>query len=125
MKRIIAILLAFSISGCASMFTGTTSIINVTSYPSGAECDIANHKVITPNNITLKKSVDDLTVSCQKEGYIPNSEKVESLFNGVTVLNLFFGVGIVVGLIVDFSTGAAWKYNDQINVNLNKKIENL
>ncbi|MGZ5055355.1 MAG: hypothetical protein ACXWAT_10500 [Methylobacter sp.] len=121
MKKIIAIVLAFNISGCASMFTGTSSVVNVTSYPAGAECDITGHKVVTPNNVTLKKSASDLSINCVKDGYDPGSARVESTFNGVTILNIFWGLGVVVGLLVDFSTGAAWNYSDQVNVVLPKK----
>ncbi len=100
---------------------GTTSNINVTSTPSGADCDITGHGVHTPGNVVLSKSHSDLIVNCQKEGYESGSSSVPSTFNATSLVNILTGYGLVLGFIIDFSTGAAWKYVDQVNVNLIEK----
>ena len=120
-KTIIATTLLLTLSGCASMFTGTTSNINVTSTPAGADCDIIGHGVHTPGNIVLSKSHSDVTVNCQKEGYEPASSPVPSTFNTTSLVNILTGYGLVIGFIIDFSTGAAWEYVDHVNVNLIEK----
>ena len=88
LKKIISVIVALSIStistGCASMFTGTTSNINVTSTPTGADCDVTGHGVHTPGNIVLEKSSSDLTITCQKEGFEDGSSKIISSFNTTT-----------------------------------------
>ena len=125
LKKIISVIVALSIStistGCASMFTGTTSNINVTSTPTGADCDVTGHGVHTPGNIVLEKSSSDLTITCQKEGFEDGSSKIISSFNTTSLVNILTVYGMVLGFIVDFSTGAAWEYTNQVNVNLIKK----
>ena len=127
LKKIISVILVLSIStintGCASMFTGTTSNINVTSTPTGADCDVTGHGVHTPGNVVLEKSSSDLTVTCQKEGYEDGSSRIISSFNTTSLVNILTGYGMVLGFIIDFSTGAAWEYNNQVNVNLIKKAK--
>jgi hypothetical protein len=44
-----------------------------------------------------------------------------SSFNTTSLVNILTGYGLVIGFIVDFSTGADWEYNNQVNVNLIKK----
>lgn len=113
--------IAVNLSGCAAMFTGTTSNINVTSTPSGADCDLTGHGVHTPGNVVLPKSSSDVTVNCQKEGYEVGSSKIASSFNTTSLVNILTGYGLVIGFIVDFATGAAWEYADHVNVNLIEK----
>ena len=54
-KKIIPVIVMLSVAmlstGCASMFTGTTSNINVTSTPTGADCNVTGHGVHTPGNV--------------------------------------------------------------------------
>jgi len=119
--KALLIFLTINLSGCAAMFSGTTSNINVTSTPTGADCDITGHGVHTPGNVVLPKSVNDLIVNCQKEGFEPGTSSVPSTFNATTLVNILTGYGLVIGFIVDFSTGAAWKYVDHVNVNLIEK----
>jgi hypothetical protein len=107
--------------GCASMFSGTTSNVNVTSTPTGADCNVTGHGVHTPGNLVLEKTHSDLTINCQKEGYEDGSAKLISSFNTTSLVNILTLYGMVIGFIVDFSTGAAWEYANQVNVNLVKK----
>ena len=121
MKKLVLVCAALSLNGCASMFTGTTSIVNVTSTPTGADCDIAGRGVHTPGNVSLSKSGDDLIANCQKEGHVPGSTRVESSFNAVTLLDTFLGIPGALAYIIDFSSGAAWEYPDHVNINLIKE----
>ena len=125
-KKIISLVLAVSVvmltTGCASMFSGTTSNVNVTSTPTGADCNVLGHGVHTPGNLVLEKTHSDLTINCQKEGYADGSAKIISSFNTTSLVNILTLYGMVIGFIVDFSTGAAWEYTNQVNVNLVKKV---
>ncbi len=125
-KKIISFVLIFSVvmlaTGCASMFSGTTSNVNVTSTPTGADCNVTGHGVHTPGNIVLEKTHSDLTINCQKEGYADGSAKIISSFNTTSLVNILTLYGMIIGFIVDFSTGAAWEYTNQVNVNLVKKV---
>lgn len=124
-KQIISAILSISLisltTGCASMFTGTTSNINVTSTPPGADCNVTGHGVHTPGNLVLEKSHSDLTINCQKDGYDDASSAIISSFNTTSLVNILTVYGMVIGFIVDFSTGAAWEYSNQVNINLVKK----
>lgn len=125
-KKIISFVLIVSVvmlaTGCASMFSGTTSNVNVTSTPTGADCNVTGHGVHTPGNIVLEKTHSDLTINCQKEGYADGSAKIISSFNTTSLVNILTLYGMIIGFIVDFSTGAAWEYTNQVNVNLVKKV---
>ena len=125
-KKIISLVLIVSVvmltTGCASMFSGTTSNVNVTSTPTGADCNVTGHGVHTPGNIVLEKTHSDLTINCQKEGYADGSAKIISSFNTTSLVNILTLYGMIIGFIVDFSTGAAWEYTNQVNVNLVKKV---
>jgi hypothetical protein len=121
MKKLVLVCAVLNMTGCASMFTGTSSIVNVTSTPSGADCDIAGRGVHTPGNVSLSKSGDDLIANCQKEGYLPGSTRVESSFNAVTLLDTFLGIPGALAYIIDFSTGAAFEYPEQVSINLLKE----
>jgi hypothetical protein len=124
-KKMILICAVISVimltTGCASMFSGTTSIVNVTSTPTGADCNVTGHGVHTPGNLVLEKTHSDLTINCQKEGYEDGSAKIISSFNTTSLVNILTLYGMVIGFVVDFSTGAAWEYANQVNVNLVKK----
>lgn len=121
MKKLVLVCAALSLNGCASMFTGTTSVVNVTSTPSGADCDLAGRGVHTPGNVSLSKSSNDIVANCQKEGYLPGTTRVESSFNAVTLLDTFLGIPGALAYIIDFSTGAAFEYPEQVSVNLLKE----
>lgn len=121
MNKLTTICVALSLSGCASMFTGTTSTINVTSTPTGADCDLAGHGVHTPGNVVISKSPDDIMANCQKEGYLSGSTRVESSFNPVTLVDTLLVLPGVLAYIIDFSTGAAFEYPEQISINLVKE----
>jgi hypothetical protein len=121
MNKLALSVAVLSLSGCASMFTGTTSNVNVTSTPSGADCDIAGRGVHTPGNVSLPKSSNDLAANCQKEGYQPASTLVVSSFNPVTLLDTLLGIPGALAYIIDFSSGAAFEYEDHINLNLIKE----
>ena len=110
-------------TGCAAMFTGTTNNINVTSTPSGADCDVSGHGVHTPGNVVIAKSSNNLSVVCQKEGYETGTSGAESTFNTVSLVNILTGYGLVIGFIIDFATGAAWEYPSHVNVNLPAKTK--
>ena len=121
--KLLPLILCLSIlnTGCASIFNGTTAHINVTSTPSGADCDLAGYGVHTPGTISIPKSSADLTVNCQKENYLPGSAPVPSTYNTTSLVNILLIYLVLIGTVVDFATGAAWDYPSHVNVNLIEK----
>ena len=71
MKKTALLCSALTLAGCASMFTGKTSVVNVTSTPTGADCDLAGHGVHTPGNVVLSKSGDDVMAKDTVKNNIP------------------------------------------------------
>ncbi len=62
--------------GCASRSEGTDQTITVETSPTGANCrfyrqatGIVLDQVITPGDVVVEKTEDDMTVECEKEGY--------------------------------------------------------
>jgi hypothetical protein len=122
-KKIIAGLLSvvilITVFSCASIVNGTKQDVRINSDPTGAQVSINGVKYTTPAVIKLKRgSKHSLTFT--KEGYEPVTLKIDKKFNSWVFGNLIFGG--VIGLIVDFSNGAAYKLSpDQVNAKLNKK----
>jgi len=107
------------LSGCATMFSGTTQQVNFSSTPSGAKLFVDNQELATPATLTLKRK-DRPRVTSQKEGY---KDQVLDLtihgtdINSTTWLN-FFNLGY--GFIVDWATGAFWEFRDNNHVVLER-----
>jgi hypothetical protein len=63
------------LTGCASIFEGTTQQISVTTNPAGARCTFWRNGTLisdiaaTPGSVTIRKTRDDLTIVCDKRGY--------------------------------------------------------
>ncbi len=112
-------------SGCASIVNGQNKPVSVTTGDvQGATCALQNNKgkwfvSSTPGSVTVRRSYQDLTVDCEKKGYIPTDQKVASKTKGMAFGNLVFGG--VIGAGVDMADGAAYDYPNEINLNLHKK----
>jgi len=122
-----------AIVGCASIVSGTRQNIVINSVPSGAQVKIVRFgatqaKVVdwegmTPSIVPLKRKYDYL-VNVSVQGYKTAEVILESGSNGWVWGNLVFG-GII-GLIVDFSNGAAKKLKpNEISVTLAKITDTM
>lgn len=121
-----ALLLFFSLTGCASITTGTTQPMAVETRLSsgqdvpGAYCRLTNSKgtwfVTTPGTVTIHRATAaPLAIECNKDGHEQlgvSSTKPKS--KGMTWGNLLFGG--VIGVITDSVTGAAGYYPSPITV---------
>lgn len=125
MKSYIAVTALALLSGCASIASGTTQEIAVTSSPTGATCDVSRQgmtlqQITTPASPMIKKSKYDLSIQCSKSGYqnaaVIDPSGVEPWVFG----NILFG-GLI-GLIIDVSDGAQNHYDTTMNVNLPANI---
>ena len=116
--RLAVVAIACSVGGCASIVTGTTQQLAVTSSPSGARCDLTREgaslgSVETPNTIEVSKSAYSIAVNCAGQG-LRGQAIVQSELQAATFGNAL--VGGVVGVGVDMATGAAHKYPANVNV---------
>jgi len=129
MKKLCVLLAmgAISVSGCASIVSKSSWPVTVQSNPSGAKCEVVKesgvkiHTGETPMTITLDSgsgyfSSAKYMINCSKDGKQASSE-LSSHFNGWYVGNIVFG-GLIGLLIVDPATGAMWRMDDTMIVNI-------
>lgn len=118
--RLMAILGLSLTSACASIVTGTSQTVAVTTEPSGAACTLKRGDTIvgivntTPGTVRIDKSKDSIVVLCMKEGHDEGSETLTSDFQGATLGNIL--IGGVIGLAIDAGSGALNKYPEEIGV---------
>lgn len=82
-----------SLTGCATIFTGSRQNVRINSYPSGAGIFLNGDSLgVTPGRVRLKKGFDAKVLVLKKSGYQDKEFHVESAFNPVTLLDVFIGV---------------------------------
>ncbi|MBX9585699.1 MAG: hypothetical protein K2X50_00430 [Gammaproteobacteria bacterium] len=114
-----------TLSGCATVFTGTTQSIQVQAVDSGthnlisgARCTVidgqgAEFVVGTnPGSVILTKGKGALNVRCVRPGYVQKQVGVGQSFNAWTIVNVLFWPGV----LVDAVTGAIQQYPSHITV---------
>jgi hypothetical protein len=109
------------LSGCASIFEGTTQQISVTTTPAGARCTFWRNGTLisdiasTPGSTTIRKTKDDLTIVCDKRGYGTAAYINHSGLAMATFANILTG-----GLAwaYDSTRGADNKYEGQVSLAL-------
>ena len=98
------VLVAILLSGCATIVSGTTQKLNVSSQPSGAEAKVDNTiSAKTPAVFTLERRSDH-TIEISKEGYKSATIMIKRTFNGMATGNILLG-GII-GAGVDAASGS-------------------
>ncbi|MFO1206191.1 MAG: hypothetical protein U1E63_10755 [Burkholderiales bacterium] len=108
--------------GCATLTTSSSQTVTVQTEPGGAVCTfVRDGEVVglvnpTPGTLAVSKSRRDMTVRCDKEGYLEATGTVGSRFQAMTFGNILFG-GLV-GVVIDASSGAMTKYEPQITITL-------
>lgn len=115
------------LAGCASIASGTSQEILVSTEPAGAECIITrNGEEIgrinpTPGTITVEKSRHDLKISCSKQDYYRAEALDKSGTEPWTYGNIAIGIAFFGGFIghgIDRVTGASNHYDEEVTVTL-------
>ena len=97
----------FVSSGCATIVSGTTQKVSLSSQPSGADAKAdGNITVKTPAIITLDRKLDH-TIEFSKEGYKTATVFVRRAFNEMATGNILLG-GII-GAGIDAASGSGNK----------------
>jgi len=110
---------------CATVTQGTKQQIFFDTSPSGAICTIMRsgktlyRNVAVPQALQIGKDKDPLVITCEKEGYKEATIDTSSNLQGWTAGNLLIGGGL--GIAIDFASGAARLYPDQITILLEKE----
>lgn len=106
-----------SLTGCASIVSGTNQIVSVetlqaTGKVDGASCKLENDKgvyyVTTPGTVTVRRAYGDMSVRCEKPGMEAGIATIKSSTKGMAFGNVVFGG--VIGAGVDMASGAAYDY---------------
>lgn len=125
--RGIGAVLLLSLAGCASMISGTSESVQVSTVPAGAVCVLERGglvvgQVYAPGSVTVKKSKDPINVHCNKEGYYETDQVCNVGACGWVAGNIVWGlIGAPIGVITDVSTGAVNDYDDSVTVVLQPK----
>ena len=93
-------------AGCATVTTGTTDVITMSSVPEGATIEVDGRTYQTPVSVTLSRT-RSYDVVIRKDGYLPAHRVISRVGNTATEGNLL--VGGIVGILTDQSTGAAFR----------------
>lgn len=103
LKLLTVLSLILSTAGCASVAGDNTRTVKVTSKPSGAAVYVDNQNYgVTPTTITLPNDIyGGKVVSVKKPGYQEQVKTVNTKFQNVALLDVFFWPSF----IVDGATG--------------------
>jgi len=122
-KQAIVLALVCGLSACASIVGGTHQQLTVKTRSAGqdivgANCTVSNQRgsqnVTTPGTVTVHRDSGPLDVHCAKDGAPVGEQEFDSSVRGMVWGNLVFG-GLV-GIIVDFSNGAARHYPNVLTI---------
>lgn len=118
-------------SGCASIVSGHNQSLSVQTRSktgtqvAGANCKLSNDKGVwfltTPGTTTVHRSMRDITLLCEKEGFEAGLLSSKSSTKPMAFGNILFGG--VIGAGVDIATGAAYDYPELIVVEMGQVLE--
>lgn len=120
MKYLCVAMLCVSLSGCATIITGTTQKVPITSDPSGARLDVDGQCAFTTPVILKMERKSDHILVFSKEGYHQQTVTLLHTLSGAVCANVL-GTGLL-GWGVDAGTGAQYKLvPERVNVQLTEK----
>lgn len=118
--------LGAAVSGCATVFEGTSQEITVVTNPPGASCSFERQGMQvgaiakTPGTANIRKSKYDIIVKCDKPGYQQGQyldhSGVSAAIAGNVAADLLLTWGV--SSIVDSADGADNKYESAVNMTL-------
>jgi uncharacterized protein YceK len=122
----IGCVLAVCLSGCATVFEGTSQQISVITNPSGALCVFerqgfeVGRVVETPGTANIRKSKYDLMIKCSKPGFQDANYLNHSGTTATIAANVAADIILTAGLssIVDSADGADNKYDTAVNISM-------
>jgi len=108
----------FLASGCATVISGDETDTQITSDPSGAECELTgddyNTIVRTPANVELDSDAAPVMIVCRMDGHREAAEEIDTSMDGSIFGNILLG-GII-GVVVDAAAGSGMKYPDSVDL---------
>ena len=106
-KNAVLLSVVFLLSGCATIFTGTSDQLHFNTNPEGAVVYKDGIRMCTtPCDVSMKRSVYRQNVTFKMDGYYTRVITLDQEFNVVSVLNL----GSLIGWAIDAATGSIMRY---------------
>lgn len=125
-----ACLLVFLASGCASITSSEMQTVSLASRTAEglpvdkADCTLKNDKgewqAKTPAQVQVRRSAEDLVVTCKKEGFVDGLLRAVSRAAGGMWGNIIFGGGI--GAIIDHNKGTGYDYPNNLPVKMGDSV---
>ncbi len=115
-------------AGCSTITQSESQSLALTATYQGQPvdpiCQIKNDKgsveAKAPANVNVRKSNEDLEVTCKKEGMPDGLLKAISRAAGSMFGNILFGGGI--GALIDHNKGTGYDYPDQLPVKMGESV---
>jgi hypothetical protein len=120
--RFAAIAAVTALCGCSTIIEGTTQEIYVNTNPAGASCKFMREGrqiatiTPTPGAAFVQKNKYDITVVCDREGFVQATYLNHSGAAGATFGNIVLGGGI--GWAIDSASGSDNKYDSPVNLTM-------
>lgn len=117
-------------TGCASITGSEMQQLSLTTKGEdaktveGVKCKLQNDKgtweSTSPGFVNVRRSSEDLTVECKKDGLKDGLLKAISRAAGSMFGNIVFGGGI--GALIDHNKGTGYNYPDSLPVEMGKSV---
>ena len=103
---------ALGLTGCATIFSGTSDSVTFQSQPEGARVIIDGvDQGTTPLTTSVKRSIGGTTVTYRLDGYETRTFELGQEFNMTAIWNIFCLAGFWACGAIDVLTGAIMKYS--------------
>ena len=124
-KRLVLVLLATSLSGCATIIDGVHQEITIESSPPAARCELWRHgsqlAVVegAPQTIRVSLSRRNIDITCELHGHLTTTSTLVPKGGEDAFLPLAIaGPYALPSVIVDTATSATYRYSKHVVVNL-------
>lgn len=129
--KLTLVIVVLSINSCATMFNTTKQKVSFSSNPSGAEVFINNKSTgkTTPCNIWVTRKVQRGEINSKnqyiyefkKDGFVPYTYTDNAKVSGKIYLNLLLNIAAIPGFGIDFISGGAYTYNNDVLATMQKE----
>lgn len=126
---ITTVTLLVSAGGCSTITQSENQRLSVTASHEGqplqdVNCSLTNDKgtwvAKAPGQVDVRKSGENLSVTCKKEGFVDGLLTAISRAAGSMFGNILFGGGI--GALIDHSKGTGYDYPNSLPVEMGKSV---
>ena len=107
--RVIAIMLCpILLTSCATIISGKTQSLPVSTNPTGAKVTVNGVKQLSPCILVLDRNIPAYTIVIEKEGYATHTFQLKRGVNGWVFGNII--VGGIIGIVIDAATGSMYQF---------------